>query len=244
MISKRSLRLSLIAGAGALALAWGPGAFAGGYYHGYGGYYGGHYYSGYGYGHGHYHKRHRRHHHGGGGKAAAIALGVIGGAIILNEIAEDRARQRAYEARYASRYDRYVRRAPPPYDEWNGDDEFYEDDQAYEDDGQQYENSANAGEDADGLDGALAGGRNDNGPEPIRLDYRQAYQTCIRHARAALRERGFLLAGPARPDTVEDMGRAWKMTANVTAQDRNGASWGRAMYCEADEGRVYLLELI
>ena len=85
--------------------------------------------------------------------------------------------------------------------------------------------------------------RLDGGPEPIRFSYAGAYQACMTHARAALGDRGFILAGPAKPETAEDLGGAWKMTATVTAQ-KGGDSWSRAMYCEADDSRVYLLELI
>ncbi|MHA7872925.1 MAG: hypothetical protein ACX939_11300, partial [Hyphococcus sp.] len=86
--------------------------------------------------------------------------------------------------------------------------------------------------------------RLDGGPEPIRISFRDAYDTCVDHARGALADRDFTLAAPNRPDTADDLGGAWKMTANVTAASQTGERWTRAMYCEADETRVYLLELI
>ncbi len=230
MIRQISRKLSLSAAAAAIVLGAGAPALAGGgYYSGYhNGYYGNGYYSA-GYG-GHYgHRGHHRRHHGhGGGKGALIALGVIGGAIILNEAAEARARERAYEARYDDRYDkydRYSRRATPAYDAnyETGDDQ------------------------ARPRNGNLSDGdfepRLDGGPEPIRLTYADAYRACTKHARAALGNRGFILAAPAEPDTAEDVGGAWKMTATVTAQ-KGDDRWSRAMYCEADDSRVYLLELI
>ena len=236
MIRQHSRKILLSAAIAAMAAGFSAPAAAGGYH---GGYYsvgyGGHYY-----GHGrHYH--HRRYHrrHGHGGKGALIALGVIGGAIILNEAAEARARERAYERAYEARYrdrynryDRYARRSVPRYEEQYPQD---------------YRGDAESGLEDSGLDnGSLSDDlepRLDGGPEPIRLTYADAYSACTQHARTALSNRGFILAAPAAPDTAEDVGGSWKMTATVTAQ-RGDESWSRAMYCEADDRRVYLLELI
>jgi len=216
-----SIRKSALCAA-ALALGAGGPAFAGGYY-GHVGYHHG-YYGKHHYGHrGHY--RHRHHHHGGG-KAAAIALGVIGGAIILNEIAEDNARRRYEEERYA-RYDRYSRRAAPYPERYDGPAE-----------------APDAGpEDGNLSDGDLEK-RLDGGPAPIRVSVASAYEACTDHARVALGRRGYVLSAPAAPETAEDLGTGWKMTATVLAENRRGDRWSRAMYCEADEGRVFLLELI
>lgn len=229
-------------------------AQAGGY--GYYGYHGG-YKHGY-YGRRHYrHHRHYRRHHGGGGKAAAIALGVIGGAIILNELAEDRARQRAYDERYY--------RARPYY---GGG---YYSDRGYGGYGRGYEQGFERGFErgldqgalapgspappqaparpletlpgapsgGDDLDAVLDGGPNEAG----RISVAEAYQTCLRRVRSALSERGFILSAPFEPDTADDLGGAWLMTATVMAQ-RGSEDWSRAMTCEADEGRVYMVELI
>ena len=244
MVLKRSRKIVLAAAASATALGMALPASAGGYY-GHGGYYGP-YYGGY---YGHHGYRHHGYHgrrHGGGGKAAAIALGVIGGAIILNEVAESRARERAYEARYYDRYDRYSTRAVPAYDREafkRGYEEGYAEGRgaAYEDDGAPIDlgNGDLRNGDVNDLDARL-----DGGPEPIRFSAAGAYQACMIHARAALGERGFMLAAPPSPETAEDTGGAWKMTATVSAQSQTGESWSRAMYCEADESRVYLLELI
>ena len=232
LIRQISRKLSLCAAATAIVLGAGAPALAGGgYYGGYYGHHGGYYSAGYGghYGYRGHHRGHRRGHHGhGGGKGALIALGVIGGAIILNEAAESRARERAYEARVENRYnryDRYSRRATPAYNASYDIGEY----DAGPDDGNLSDN---------GLEPRL-----DGGPEPIRVSYANAYQACTKHARAALGNRGFVLAAPAKPDTAEDVGGAWKMTATVTAQ-KGDDSWSRAMYCEADDSRVYLLELI
>lgn len=219
MALRTSRKAILTAAAAAFALGAGAPVMAGGgYYYGHG-YYGHH-------GKHHYRGHHRRHHHGGGGKAAAIALGVIGGAIIINELAESRARDQYYRDRY---YDtRYPARAAPYYPER---DYLPERDYDYGP-----EDGSLSGDDLDS--------RLDGGPAPIHVSVDAAYHACTRHARAALANRGFVLAAPAAPETAEDAGGAWKMTATVLAEDRRGGSWSRAMYCEADESRVYLLELI
>ena len=227
MISKASRSIGFSAIAAVMTLGVSAPANAGGG-HGHFDYYSGHYYGGHYY-HGGY-RRHHRHGHGGD-KGAAIALGVIGGAILINELAEEKARRRAYEDRYERRYDRYARRDYVddfPAGRAYGPD----DDPAYDE-----------GPADDRLDDVLEG-RNDGGPEPIRLTYQDAYKACTQHARNALGNRGFTLAAPARPETAEDLGGAWKMTATVRAQNGNGEAWSRAMYCEADDRRVYLLELI
>ncbi|CAK9039398.1 Uncharacterized protein SCF082_LOCUS24157 [Durusdinium trenchii] len=239
----------------AVAIVFGagtPASAGGGFgYYGGGGYYGGVHYAGfrhYGYGRGYYGRGYgrgyygggyrrgfhhgRRYRRGGGGRAAAIALGVVGGAIILNELAEDRARRRYYDGRYYDRrpggyYDPAEARAQP-LDTGNAGSETLP-----------AESYGGAGEEAD-IDERL-----DGGPEPIRLSFSgAAYSTCVDHARQALADRNFILAAPARPDTADDIGGAWKMTANVSAQNQQGEQWTRAMYCEADDSRVYLLELI
>jgi hypothetical protein len=235
------LRKSAIA-AGALAMSLGAGApaLAGGYSAHFSYYSGYHGPSHYGYGHHYgYSRRHYGHHrsyghyHHGGGNAAAIALGVIGGAIIINELAESRARERAYDRAYEERYvryDPYARRAAPlRYDPPDYEDDYY------------------APEDLGPRDGALGEDdidrRLEGGPAPIRISALDAYETCTDHARRALSAQGYVLAAPAEPETAENLGDAWKLTATVLAEDRRGG-WSRAMYCEADEGRVYLLELI
>lgn len=209
MALKASHKTALAAAAASLALGAGGPALAGGYYYGHAGYYSGH-----------HHHRHFHGHHHGGGKAAAIALGVIGGVIILDELAESRARDRYYRDRYYE--ERYRTRATPYYP------------------ARSYDPGPEDGDlSDDGLDARL-----DGGPEPIRVSVDAAYAACTRHARAALSNRGFILAAPSAPDTADDIGDAWKMTATVLAEDQRGGSWSRAMYCEADEDRVYLLELI
>ncbi|MEM8770248.1 MAG: hypothetical protein AAGD92_01240 [Pseudomonadota bacterium] len=234
--------------------------------------------------HGRYHRR------GGAGRAAAIGLGVVGGAIILNELAENRSRRRIYDDYYYDR--RYRARAFSQGDQdafqrgfeegyargrtgaladgsldseaeseafqrgfeeglargrQGGADDFAPDDGVRAPDAAPSTPVDEFG--LDDLDSQLDGARierrrNDGGPAPIRIAAGDAYRTCTQHARTALGDRGFILAAPASPETAEDVGRGWKMTATVSAQNQAGESWSRAMYCEADADRVYMLELI
>lgn len=236
-------RKKLVLAAAALFLSVGAGtsnAAAGGYYGGYYGYHGYYKHRPY-YKHRRHHRRYGRYrHHRGGGEAAAIALGVIGGAIILNELAENRARQRAYDARY------YPYRTPYRGGYGEGYSRGFD---------RGFDEGFDRGQDAgparpletpltrpsggDDLDAVLDGGPNEAG----RISVAEAYQTCLRRVRSALSERGFIVSAPFEPDTAEDIGGAWKMTATVLAQ-RGADDESRAMYCEADETRVYLVELI
>ena len=227
-------KLVLSAAAGAMVLGATAPAFAGGSRPGY------HHSSHY---HGHYHRR-------GGGKGAAIALGVIGGAIILNELAEDRARDRYYQDRYYQ--DRYYeqRARDRAYDQGYYDGrsdeqraDRYDDDRAYYDG--RYDDDA--AYDESGLAGGgpvyETPGASDYDRAPRLISASAAYSACLTHARRALGERGFVVSAPYQPDTVEDRGGALLMTATVTAQ-RGADSWSRAMSCEASESRVYRMELI
>jgi hypothetical protein len=222
-------------GAGATAMASGyvsAGHYSPGHSYGYyaAGYHGGDYYN-YGYGHGYGYGYGNGYGHGGGGAAAAVVLGAIGGAIILNEVSESRANRRAYDDRYYDRYDRYSSRARPLNTGYAGRERLPR---------ESYGGAGEAGTLKDeSLDASL-----DGGPAPIRISSGAAYATCVSQARAALADRNFTLAVPDRPDTADDIGGAWKMTANVTTQSPQGESWTRAMYCEADASRVYLLELL
>ncbi len=251
-VSKRSRWLAALAlAAGAVFAVNAPApAQAGGYGY-YGGYYG--YHGGY-YGRRRFHRRHYR--RGGGGRAAAIALGVVGGAIILNELAESRARQRAYDARY------YGYRRPYYYDPGrpdsyqrgfeNGFDRGF--DRGYDQGAiapgapaapaapgsyRPLETPPSAPSGGDDLDAVLDGGPDEAG----RVAVAAAYGACLRRVRTALSERGFILSAPYEPETADDLGGAWRMTATVMAQ-RGAEDWARAMTCEADEGRVYMVELI
>ena len=266
-IRKSFLSLAaLVMGLGfSVPAAAGGGHYGYGYHSGYGGYYktG---YRGHRYGR---HHHHRRHHRGGGGKGAAIALGVIGGAIILSEAARASERRRYEEGRYYRRYGRYDgydrRRYDERYyrdDDWYDERDFdrdymperdYDDDRDVErrgqdrrDENREYDRREFDG--ADDLERELEGGAADRErqrrPRTITATARGAYGACAEHARQALANRGFRLSIPARPETAEDMGRAYKITATVVAQNDRGERWRRALYCEANDDRVFRLELI
>lgn len=199
---------------------------------------------------GHHHRHHGHYHKGGGGKGAAIALGVIGGAIILNELAEDRARDRYYQDRYYR--DRYYdsrareRAYEDGYYDGRADERGYDDNAYYGDDDAYYDDDGSGlagGEPAYGGPPAYETPDTAYDRAPRAISAAAAYKTCLNKARSALGERGFVISAPYRPDTVEDRGGALLMTATVRAQ-RGPESWARAMSCEASEGRVYRLELI
>jgi hypothetical protein len=237
----------LALGAGAPVMASGGGYVSAHYSSGY--YGGGYHAAGYkSYRHRGHHRHRRGHHHRGGGKGAAIALGVIGGAIILNELAEDRANDRYYRDRYYRDryYDGYYdgrrdARSAEYYgrtdDARRYDDEYDDEDDRYEYDA--YEDDHESDYEDDALDDRLEGGA----VAPARITVDAAYDACLRHARNALGERGFVVSAPYQPETAVDRGGAWLMTATVTAQ-RGPDRWSRAMSCEASDNRVFRLELI
>ena len=144
---------------------------------------------------------------------------------------------RRYEDRYRDRYDRY--RTDRAGDFERGYEEGLKRGRA----DAEGVNGASSSELDGQLDGASVSG-SDGGPEPIRFSAAEAFRTCTLHARRALSDRGFILSAPASPETSVDNGGAWKMTATVVAANDRGESWNRAMVCEADSDRVYLLELI
>lgn len=242
-VMSRFFAVIALAGASVFALGAPTPAQAGGY--GYYGYHGGYKHGYYGRRHYRHHRRHYRRHHGGGGKAAAIALGVIGGAIILNEYADSRARQRAYDERYyrsrpyrGGYYgDGYGRGYDQGYD--RGYDQGYDRGRADAPSSRPLETLPTEPSGGDDLDAVLDGAPNEAG----RISVAEAYQTCLRRVRSAMSERGFIVSAPYKPETADDLGGAWKMTATVMTQ-RGAEDWSRAMVCEADESRVYMVELI
>lgn len=176
----------------------------------------------YGYYHDYHHVRygpHRIRHAGypvpvysyrGSGKAAAIALGIVGGAVILDGIFR------------AAPYGRSCGNTPRGYacGYAGGYREGYADGHAV------------AGEYARVTDGFTAGalpGAGQN-PEPDNAPVDGIYRSCIRHIRTGLAEKGFIVSVPAVPDTVafSDAGR--EITASVML-DRAGESLLRQMIC-------------
>jgi len=212
----------------------------------------------------------RRGHHRGhgridGGEAALIALGVIGGAILINEAIESDRRRDAYEPRYRGydprRDDYYYRRGYPSGAEY---DSAYPENYADSGDSglQRTPTPRRAPEPApepspgaasDPLDDALLGGA---APEPVtrqpasRQDgvsfpVRIAYRECANEARNAAHRDGQIIAMPAEPTRIEQIGPdRVRLTADLTAQPQRGGQYLRVLTCEADRQGVTFLELI
>ncbi len=226
-----SLKKSLLsAAAAAMALGSAAPAFAdGGGHHGRHGYHG----------HGGYHHAYKRHHHGryyygsrhyrhgrghlSGAEAAFIALGIVGGVVLIDRALEREQNRYAYEPRYA----------PPPRDSY-----YRRDDRPLYDD----ELDGDFGDDgAD--DGALDGAGYRAGES--RYNYGAAYNDCKAETRDAARDSGVIVSLPAKPQRIQpiDNGAAVRFTADYIAQDGRG-EWRRTMVCEADENGVRFLELV
>ena len=235
--------------------SYGYGAYGGGYYaagYGHRAHYGKRYYKHRGYSHRRYKRHHRRHHrHGRGGDAALIALGVIGGAIILNEATKDD-RRYAYEdrryrddvrhRRYDPRRDDYYYqrgREQAPYDE-DYEDEFEED---------APRSAPSRSVERDDLDDQLLGGDEESrnqvrGEERLTFSVQAAYQECSHEARNAASRDGQFVAMPAQPTNVEVLDRDLvRITADLTAQDQRGRQFLRTLTCEADPDRITFLRL-
>lgn len=256
----------------ATAVGAGATASAGGYYGGFGGYYGhgGGFYAAHhrGFRGGYRRGYHRGYRHRRGANGAAIALGVIGGAIILSEAARASERRRYEEERryrdyYDDRYDRYRQRRYDRYDEydrWDGRqydrDENEREWRRYDfdrDDERVFEEEAPASgatrddrpvRPSDDIDDILEGGPDDDQDRPPVIVADRAFAACMRHAAGALGDQGLRLYGPDRPDTAEDRGETYRVTARVTARNARGERWRRDLVCDATGTRVYRLELI
>lgn len=230
-----SLKKSLLAAAAAaMAVGTVAPASAGGRHHG--GHYaygGGHHYSnhhgGYYYGSRHYR---RGHGHLSGGEAALLALGIVGGVVLI-----DRALERD---RYASS-DRYYS-SPPPRDYYRRDDRAP---QIYRDD--DYRGDGYGDDDSYRDDGELLGAGDGGGVSySANYNYGAAYNDCKAETREAGRDAGVIVSLPAKPDRIieVDDGAAVRFTAQYVASDSRGGEFRRTMVCEADETGVRFLELV
>ena len=196
------------------------------------------------YGRRHYRGRYGRYRRGGGGRGAAIALGVIGGAIILNEVLEEDRRRSAHDNRRYRDYDPrrddyYYRRGEeraPAIDDETFDDRDFEDGRLER---EALTPSPSDPVERDDLDDDLLGGEED-----IGFSVQTAFNECSDEARAAARRDGQLIAMPARPTDVEALGGGVvRMTADLTAQDQRGGQFLRRLTCEADARRITFLQL-
>ncbi|MBI1365564.1 MAG: hypothetical protein GC153_06355 [Alphaproteobacteria bacterium] len=232
---KKSL---MSAAAAAMAVGAVAPASAGGYYgpgryahgpHGYPGHYRP-------YGHHpryYYGSRYYRHHHGlSGGEAALLAVGILGGIVLIDRALEaDRANAAAY---YGGAYPPPAYRggyAPPRDDFYYRRDDRDPPPAVYGDD--------------DDLDGRLLGG--DERGARGGYNYGAAYNDCKAETRQAATDGGLIVSLPAKPQRITpiDNGAAVRFEADFVASNLRGQSGDirRTMVCEADAGGVRFLEL-
>ncbi len=221
-----------------------------GYYGGYG-HYGPRYHAPRYYGHGYYGGgRHWRHHRGrgglSGGEAALIAVGVIGGAILIDRALDDR-RDRYDDRYYDDRRhdDRYRdRRRVGAFDD---DDYFYQrDSRPYEYDDKirsarrddlERDEIFTAGE-PELLGGDRAGG------SVNRVAVNAAFRECVAETRGAAGAGGMQVAMPGAPTDVEQLADgSVRMVAQFRASNARGQEWTRRFVCEADERGVRFLQV-
>lgn len=230
-------------------------AFAGGRsYGGYGGYYAGHghyghgyygrgYYSGGRYGRGHYRGR------GGlsGGEAALIAVGIIGGAILIDRALDDR------RDRYDDRYYDDRRYRDRDYDDRRRRAGAFDDDYYYQRDSRPYEyddeiRSARADDfSRDEPRGAgepeLLGGEPRSGSLD-RVAVNAAFRECVAETRGAAGAGGLTVAMPGAPTDIETLADgSVRMVAQFRASNARGEEWSRRFVCEADERGVRFLQV-
>ena len=194
--------------------------------------------------------RHFRRHRGGG-DAALIALGAIGGAIILNEIIED-------DRRRDDRIDRRHRSYNPRFDDYyyrRGEEYRYDPDidQAIDEGrGRIDRQSAPDAQPArpverDQLDEELLGGEEALAPSravEARVPVDRAYRACAAEARDAASRDGQFIAMPAEPTDIDVISDDYvRITADLTAQDQRGRQFLRTLTCEADLERITFLQL-
>jgi hypothetical protein len=255
---KRAKAALVAAAAMALAGVSTPAFAGGGYYGGHGGYYAGHGHYGYGYsGHGFYNRgyyggghygRGRYHGRGGlsGGEAALIAVGIIGGAILIDRAFDDR------RDRYDDRYYDDRRYRGRDYDDRRRAGAF-DDDYYYQRDSRAYEydeeiRSARA-EDLDRSRVFDAGEPELLGGEPRsgsigRVAVNAAFRECVAETRGAAGAGGLTVAMPGAPTDIETLADgSVRMVAQFRASNARGQEWTRRFVCEADERGVRFLQV-
>ncbi|HBK90054.1 MAG TPA: hypothetical protein DDZ68_00135, partial [Parvularcula sp.] len=240
---KRAKAALIAAAATAFAAASTPAFAGGGYYGGYDGYYGGSGYYGHGYGGRGYYGRgydrgghgHGRHHGRGGlsgGEAALIAVGIIGGAILIDRALDDR-RDRDYDRYDDRRYrgrDYDDRRRAGAFD----DDYYYQrDSRPYQYDG----DIRSARRDEPGGYGAgepdLLGGE-PRSRSADRVAVNAAFRECVAETRGAAGAGGLTVAMPGAPTDLETLADgSVRMVAQFRASNARGEEWSRRFVCEA-----------
>ncbi len=215
------------------------GGYAGGYYGGHS-YYGGRHYSPRYYGHGRYGRHYRGRGGLSGGEAALIAVGIIGGAILIDRALDDR-RDRYDDRYYDDRRYRDDRRRAGAFD----DDYYYQRDQRpYEDD---FRSARGADYPRDDVFGAgepelLGGGRASGSASRVAVN--AAFRECVAETRGAAGAGGMQVAMPGAPTNVETLADgSVRMIAQFRASNARGEQWTRRFVCEADERGVRFLQV-
>lgn len=168
----------------------------------------------------------------GRGDAALIALGVIGGAILLNEIVEED-RRRDYENR--RREDRRYRAYDPERDNY-----YYQRGEtrnaARIDASSQDQNPYRPAPPRDDLE--LAGG------DGVSFSVQRAFEACAVEARQAAHRDGQFIVTPATPTDIVQIGvDQVRISAALTASDQHGRQPLSLLTCEADAERITFLQL-
>ena len=248
----------ILAAALSVAATSTPALAGGGHYYGHGrhfdrgfhggyGYYGPRYYGPRHYGHGRYGRGYYRGRGGlSGGEAALIAVGIIGGAILIDRALDDR------RDRYDDRYYDDRRYRDRDYDDRRRagafDDEYY-----YQRDSRPYEfedDVRSARRDDFDQDRAFTVEEPEllgAGP-PLgsvdRIAVNAAFRECVAETRGAAGAGGLTVAMPGAPTDIETLADgSVRMVAQFRASNARGQEWTRRFVCEADERGVRFLQV-
>lgn len=255
---RRTPKAFLLAAAFSLAALSTPAFAGGGHYYGHGRHFDRGFHGGYGnYGARHYGQRYYSHGRYGrgyyrgrgglsGGEAALIALGAVGGAILIDRALDDR------NDRYDDRYD-----DDRQYRDRYGDDRrragAFDDDYYYQRDSRPYEDDSEIRaarradlprEDyADIGEPELLGGEPRSGSLD-RVAVNAAFRECVAETRGAAGAGGLTVAMPGAPTDVETLADgSVRMVAQFRASNARGQEWSRRFVCEADDRGVRFLQV-
>lgn len=186
----------------------------------------------------------RGHHRGrggiSGGEAALIAVGIIGGAILIDRALDDR---RYDDRRYDDRYDRN-RQYESRYDDRRAGDDYY-----YQRDSRSYDDEIREPRRADyPQDEVFSAGE----PELLgatrgavdSAGVNAAFRECVAETRGAAGAGGMQVAMPGAPTNVETLADgSVRMVAQFRASNGRGQDFTRRFVCEADDRGVRFLQI-